>query len=135
MVAAKTKLQDKLHETLPCVTQLVTDFYLTTEPSGPPQDIHALTLSSTSIRVEWSPPLDSERNGIIIRYTVQYTSQTGETNSVDTPSTRTVVKGLDIFMRYSFTVKAWNVVGAGPKSKAVFNTTLEDSKYLVVCLV
>ena len=106
-------------------------FYLITEPSGAPQAVHAMAKSSTSIIVEWSPPLVSERNGIIIQYTVEYEQDpAGESKSVNTTdnSTSFVVKDLAIFTKYSFKIRAWNVVGKGPESEPVYNTTLEDSK-------
>ena len=87
--------------------------------------------SSTSIIVEWSPPLVSERNGIIIQYTVEYAQgPAGESKAVNTTdnSTSFVVKDLAIFTKYSFKIRAWNVVGEGPESEAVYSTTLEDSK-------
>ena len=87
--------------------------------------------SSTSIIVEWSPPLVSERNGVIIQYTVEYAQDSaGESKSVNTTdnSTSFVVKDLAIFTNYSFKIRAWNVVGKGPESEPVYNTTLEDSK-------
>ena len=102
------------------------------EPSGPPQNVHASSLSSTSIRVKWSPPILSQRNGIISNYTVRFTSQFGQAKSVNTIDNKTsiVIRDLAIFTRYSFTIKAWNVMGAGPESQAVYNTTLEDCEYL-----
>lgn len=105
-------------------------FFLTTEPTGPPQDILAWTLSSTSILVKWSPPLPSEQNGVILNYTVSYISQSSQLKSLDTAdnSTSIEVKNLTIFTKYEFTVKAWNVVGPGPESEPVYNTTSEDSK-------
>lgn len=104
-------------------------FYLISEPTGPPQNIHALTRSSTCILVKWSPPLPSEQNGLILRYTVTYTSQSGQTKTLDTAdnSTSIEVKNLTIFTKYSFSVKALNVIGAGPGSEPVYNKTFEDS--------
>ena len=80
--------------------------------------------------MKWKPPLPSERNGLILRYTVQYTPESGKSNSVNTTdnSTSIVVEDLAIFMKYAFSVKAWNVVGAGPESEPVYNKTFEDSK-------
>ncbi|XP_044179418.1 receptor-type tyrosine-protein phosphatase S-like isoform X11 [Acropora millepora] len=99
-----------------------------TEPSGPPQNVRALALSPTSIRVIWNPPLLSQRNGIISHYTVRFTSQFHQPKSVNTTDNNTsiVISDLAIFTTYSFTIKAWNVIGAGPESEAVDNTTWED---------
>ena len=103
------------------------------EPSGPPQDVHAMSRSSTSMQVYWSPPLLSERNGIITHYTVKYQPQSGQYRSVNTADNTTsiFIDNLDIFTRYSFVIKAWNVVGAGPGSQPVYNTTLEGSKFYI----
>ena len=106
-------------------------FFVTTEPTGPPQDVLAWTLSSTSILVKWSPPFPSEQNGIILKYNVSYRSQSNQLKSLETAdnSTSIEVKNLAIFTKYWFTVKAWNVIGAGPESESVYNTTFEDSKW------
>ncbi|XP_067022800.1 receptor-type tyrosine-protein phosphatase delta-like isoform X6 [Acropora muricata] len=99
-----------------------------TEPSGPPQNVRALALSPTSIRVIWNPPLLSQRNGIISHYTVRFKSEIHQPKSVNTIGNNTsiVISDLAIFTTYSFTIKAWNVIGAGPESQAVDNTTWED---------
>ena len=102
------------------------------EPSGPPQNVRALALSPTSIRVIWNPPLLSQRNGIISHYTVRFTSQLHQPKSVNTIDNNTSIdiSDLAIFTTYWFTIKAWNIMGAGPESQAVDNTTLEDCEYL-----
>ena len=90
-----------------------------------------MALSSSAVQVKWNPPLVSERNGVIIHYMVRYKPDSGQSNSVNTTDNKTsiVVRNLTVYTRYAFTVEAWNVVGAGPESEPVHNTTLEDSEY------
>ena len=115
---------------LPVELSLKSIKYSVTEPTGPPQNVHARTISSTSIQVTWSPPLPSEQNGIILRYIVHYRPQSGQSNKLITADNKTSVdvKNLTIFTDYWFAVKAVNVIGAGPESEEVHNTTFEDSK-------
>jgi Fibronectin type III domain len=37
---------------------------------GDPQDVRVKAINSTSVRVDWKPPLDKERNGLIRGYHV-----------------------------------------------------------------
>lgn len=100
------------------------------EPSGPPQNVQAWTLSSTSIQVTWGPPLLEEQNGVILRYDVDYRTRSGQPNKLATADNQTTiqVKNLTSFTRYWFAVRAVNVIGVGPESEEVSNTTSEDSK-------
>ena len=42
-------------------------WWLITVP-GDPQDVRATSINSTAIRVQWRPPLEKDRNGIIRGY-------------------------------------------------------------------
>lgn len=42
-------------------------WWLITVP-GDPQDVRATFINSTAVRVQWRPPLEKERNGIIRGY-------------------------------------------------------------------
>lgn len=100
------------------------------EPSGPPLNVKALTMSSTSILVEWSPPSELDRNGIITHYIVKYSSLDSESsiNTTDN-ATQILVRNLRKYTNYSFTVRAVNKIGVGPPSvDNVRNTTSEDGK-------
>ena len=82
----------------------------------------------------WDPPLESEQNGVIVKYTVHYTSQaSGETKNLNTTGNETSLelKNLSVYTNYSFAVKAWNMIGNGPNSELVMNTTLEGRKLLL----
>ncbi|KAJ8247754.1 hypothetical protein GJAV_G00249910 [Gymnothorax javanicus] len=53
-----------------------------TEPSAPPQEVKCSSPSSTSILVSWLPPPVELQNGIITKYSIQYTPTEGENASV-----------------------------------------------------
>ena len=100
------------------------------EPSGPPLNVKALTRSSTSILVKWSPPSKLDRNGIITHYIVKYSSLNSESsiNTTDN-ATQILVTGLRKYTNYSFTLRAVNEIGVGPPSvEDARNTTSEDGK-------
>lgn len=107
------------------------------EPSGPPLNVKALTRSSTSILVEWSPPSKLDRNGIITHYIVKYSSLNSESsiNTTDN-ATQILVTNLRKFTNYSFTVRAVNNIGIGPPSgDDARNITSEDGKCVLTFTV
>ena len=56
---------------------------LITVPSGAPTNITVEALSSTSLLITWEPPAPSQRNGVITRYRLLVTSDSGETQVFD----------------------------------------------------
>ena len=47
-------------------------------PTGAPQSLAAIAVSSSSIRITWSPPAEEQQNGIIRMYHINVTElQTG----------------------------------------------------------
>ena len=106
-------------------------------PSGPPLNVKAITMSSTSILVKWTPPNELDQNGVITRYIVKYSSL-GHEASINTTdnNTQTLVTGLEKYTTYYFTVQAVNVIGVGPPSVGdANNTTFEDCKFVTTLLV
>lgn len=89
--------------------------------------------SSTSIFVTWGPVPLSERNGVILNYTVSYkeathgSAKTG-TAAVDEPKNSTTLKGLNKYTNYSITVFASTMKGGGIVSEPIFVITDQDSK-------
>ena len=50
-----------------------------TVPTGAPQSVEAVAVSSSSIRVTWIPPLPEQQNGVIRSYHISVTtSEDGE---------------------------------------------------------
>lgn len=100
-----------------------------TAPSGPPDNITAVALSSTSMIVSWSPPIQQFRNGPILAYNFTVTeSSTGLVvqSSILLTTTATIFS-LVPFTTYNFTLSARTSVGYGP-SDTISAITLEDSK-------
>lgn len=87
-------------------------------------------MSPTSILVEWGPPSELDRNGVITHYIVKYSSLESKSsiNTTDN-ATQIVVRNLRKYTNYSFSVQAVNKIGVGPPSvDDVRNTTSEDGK-------
>ncbi len=103
-------------------------------PSAPPQDVHLLSLSSTSIKVSWVAPPAASRHGAIVRYTVSYQAVNSEdTERHEVPDigadvTSYVLEGLEKWTEYQVWVRAHTDVGSGPESTAVRVRTNEDGR-------
>ena len=107
-----------------------------TAPASPPDDIMAFVASSTQILVTWAmvPPMD--QNGVITMYEVQYEpletfGGTIQTQTVNLTEISATLNGLEEFVSYSISVRAYTSVGEGPYSVGVTAMTLEDSEFLV----
>ena len=96
-------------------------------PSGPPQNLNIFT-NSRNITLFWSPPLFSQRNGIIIRYLI-YCSINGVTISTSISETSVVIS-IDPFTNYTCSVSAATMAGDGPPA-TVSGTSDEDGEYII----
>lgn len=101
-----------------------------TAPSGAPENVTTIAISSTSVVVTWDRPLPHHRNGPITAYNLTVTEQlTGvRVLSLVVLITSEVVISLRPFTTYDFAVSARNSVGYGPH-QSVSQITPEDSKY------
>ena len=105
-------------------------------PSAPPVNVSARNLSSTSILVQWGEVPDTDKNAIILSYTVNYQA-TPEGNpqqkQVVNASTREVtLTGLKKNTEYKIEVFANTSKGGGKKSELPITVqTDEDSKYTI----
>lgn len=98
---------------------------------GQPQMFQVTVISSTSVRMGWALP--SETNGIIRGFKVRY-EKAGTTSSKNIPGTTTlsyVVTGLDKCTQYSFRILAYTVKD-GPYTSVVQKTTAEDGRILYI---
>ena len=96
-------------------------------PSGPPLDIVAEVNSSRVILLQWSPPLPTEQNGIIIGYKVNVTPIVGEEKfSYETMDNDLYVLGLTPHTTYECIIAARTSVGTGPFSEIVTVQTSEE---------
>ena len=98
-------------------------------PSGSPQDFR-ITTTSRTLTLSWSPPLSSQRNGVIISYLITCSSGGSIINSTRTSSTSLTITGLQPFTSYTCFVSAATIVGDGPAG-ANFTMTNEDSTLLI----
>ena len=105
----------------------------TTVPSGPPQNFTVMTNSNFHLLLTWSPPLLSQRNGVIIFYAVvcivQNTNHTGGTTS-----TRI---GRDFSpwpaTKYTCFVRAETVAGYGPSAN--FSGIIGDGMFCCTIII
>ncbi|XP_029308826.1 receptor-type tyrosine-protein phosphatase F isoform X2 [Cottoperca gobio] len=101
-------------------------------PSAPPQDVHLVSVSSTSLKVSWvAPPADS-RHGTIVRYTVSYQAMAGEDTErhevmgIGEDASSYLLESLEKWTEYQVWVRAHTDVGPGPESASVRIRTKED---------
>ena len=102
-------------------------------PSSFPQDVTATTVSSTEILVSWDEVPPADQNGIIILYEVQYEPLMtfgGQlmTMVMNTSNISIVLGGLQEYVEYNISIRAYTSVGRGPFSPGVNNQTFEDGK-------
>ena len=104
-----------------------------TEPAASPEIVQATNISSTAIMVTWEEVPAIDQNGIIINYEVQFEPLqfTGElvTGTINTPDLSANVTGLEEYVEYNISVRAYTSVGPGPYSDPVTERTSEDGTY------
>ena len=112
---------------------MFTLFLPPTEPATPPQNVQATALSSTQIMVTWEEVPAIDQNGIIVIYEVRFDPLqfTGVliTEYMNTTDMSVVLTGLQEYVEYNISVRAYTSVGPGPYSDPVTERTLEDGSY------
>ena len=100
-------------------------------PTNSPQNVTAVSFSSTAINVTWEdvPPID--RNGMITTYEVLYDpletfGQILSRGIINATELFVLLDNLHPFVSYSISVRAYTRLGSGPYSDIVIETTLED---------
>jgi len=93
-------------------------------PSGYPKDVGAKNLSSHSFVLEWSPPLEEERNGIIIGYELilEWDMVQKQSRRQNTTHNSHSFTELDQNTTYRFSVAAYTVKGIGPRINGTVTT-------------
>ena len=101
--------------------------------SGPPTNF-SITISSRSLTLSWHPPLPSQRNGVIISYYINCSSEGivifNETRNSNIPNS-VIVSNLVPGNEYICSVIASTVKGDGPAA-VMRVTTEEESLYVYV---
>ncbi len=104
-------------------------------PASPPQNVTATVLSSTEIRVNWEEVPEVDQNGIITEYEVMYEPlMTFGMLNTTTRTTRNLfilLNGLQEYVEYNISVRAYTNDGAGPYSVGVVRRTFEDGRLTV----
>ena len=106
-------------------------------PASPPDNVTAVNISSTAIKVSWEEVLTFDQNGVITQYDVEYNQTTFSevsmynTTTVNSPTLMVDLIGLEEDVEYSIRVRACTSVGAGPYSAVVFETTQKDCMHFL----
>ena len=104
-------------------------FLISTVPTGYPQNIAALALSSRAVLLTWAPPTTEDQNGFIREYTINVSAvETGEEFQAMSTTTSITIITLSPHTTYCFIIAASTNVGMGPFSTALTVLTPEDSK-------
>ena len=99
-------------------------------PEVAPRDVTVVANSSTSLLVQWLPPLPFYSNGVIQQYLVTVIDVAAGSNTVVSASGSNfsvVVGGLWPNRNYSIAVAAATTLGVGPLSGALAVVTFEDA--------
>ena len=102
-------------------------YYLTiTAPSGPPQQLQVLSVTSTNVTLSWVPPSLQQQNGVIRNYTVNICHpKTDNCWSELSGNTQYTVSELHPFYTYLINVAA-TTIDSGPPTGYKSVTCLED---------
>ena len=88
-----------------------------------PLNVSAMVNSTTEVIVYWQEVLPFNRNGTILLYEVLYQSstldQTQSLNTTDNSTFTLLLSGLEEFIEYNITVRAYTEAGAGEESMPV----------------
>ena len=92
-------------------------------------------MSPTEIEVSWEEVPAIDENGVITMYEIQFVPlETFEgqisANTTTISQLNTTLTGLQEYVEYNISVRAYTSVGPGPYSDLVVNRTLEDGKVL-----
>ena len=105
-------------------------------PAAPPQNVQTTAISSTEIMVTWDEIPGLDQNGIIIEYEVEIEPLDFPADlSLDlltTTSLSIVITGLQEYVFYNISVRAYTSVGPGPYSDPVTERTFEDGNVPIV---
>lgn len=107
------------------------------EPNAAPINVRARNLSSTSILVQWGEVPDTDKNGIILSYTVNYQAtpegslQQSQVVNASNSTREVTLTRLHKNTEYKIMLFANTSKGGGNESEPVTVKTDEDSKYTI----
>ncbi len=96
----------------------------------------ATVLSSTEIQVNWTEVAEIDQNGVITEYEVMYeplmTFGVLNTTTIRTINLFTVLFGLEKYVEYNISVRAYTRVGPGPYSVGIIKITFDGELNLTM---
>ena len=103
--------------------------YLITAPNASPQNLRQVAIAATSVTLNWQPPPEEARNGLIRLYYVFVTElETGRSFELNTTKTNYLVENLHPYYTYNFSVAAVTVA-TGIISDSITLQTSEAGEY------
>uniref|UniRef100_A0A8C3BTJ2 Receptor-type tyrosine-protein phosphatase F n=1 Tax=Cairina moschata TaxID=8855 RepID=A0A8C3BTJ2_CAIMO len=94
-------------------------------PSGFPQNLRVVGLTTSTTEVAWDPPVLAERNGKIVNYTVVYRDINSQQDVVNiTKDTSITLTNLKPDTTYDIKVRARTNKGVGPLSPSIQSRTM-----------
>ncbi|XP_070601153.1 receptor-type tyrosine-protein phosphatase F isoform X2 [Erythrolamprus reginae] len=94
-------------------------------PSGFPQNLEVVGLTTSTTKVTWNPPLLAERNGKITNYTVVYRDINSQQNLTNVTKEQGItLTNLKSDTTYDIKVRAHTSKGAGPLSPSIQSRTM-----------
>ncbi|CAI8037865.1 Receptor-type tyrosine-protein phosphatase F [Geodia barretti] len=112
----------------------VTNRTLEDRPTAAPQNVTTMAESSTEIVVTWEEVPAIDENGDITMYEVEYMPLetfngqiATDSVTVDPTLLNTTLTGLEEYVDYNISVRAFTSVGPGPYSDGMVERTLEDA--------
>nr|XP_047915209.1 receptor-type tyrosine-protein phosphatase F isoform X6 [Anser cygnoides] len=94
-------------------------------PSGFPQNLRVVGLTTSTTEVAWDPPVLAERNGKIVNYTVVYRDINSQQDIVNiTKDTSITLTNLKPDTTYDIKVRARTNKGVGPLSPSIQSRTM-----------
>ena len=95
-------------------------------PAATPQTPSSNSINAIAIQVQWEPVPEIDQNGLIISYEVRVDPalfQNVSYMNVSGSELVLVVDGLEEFVVYNFTIRAYTIAGPGPFSVITTSTT------------
>ncbi|XP_072041078.1 receptor-type tyrosine-protein phosphatase delta-like [Amphiura filiformis] len=89
------------------------------EPTAPPDEIMASSVSPTNISFSWSKPPCGHRHGPIVAYSYELRNGTNEVIDSTISATSITFSDLTPYTNYSFTISAVTDAGQGPNSTLI----------------
>ena len=101
-------------------------------PSAPPENIITTDVSTTYVRLNWTPPPTEHHNGVITGYVVRVTmANTQESYNLTSNTAELLVDSLTPDNEYIFAVAAQTVIGIGPFSATITQQTKPSEHNLI----